>query len=56
MGKLEELKINDIVTALEGLKYGSVLITVHNGEITQVEKTEKKRYPNTNANTLELKN
>ncbi|UOR12125.1 YezD family protein [Halobacillus amylolyticus] len=40
-----EKKINDIVSALENIEYGSVAITVHDGEITQIDYTEKKRYP-----------
>ncbi|UOQ93914.1 YezD family protein [Halobacillus shinanisalinarum] len=40
-----EKKINDVISALENIEYGSVAITVHDGEITQIECTEKKRYP-----------
>ncbi|AZV60790.1 MULTISPECIES: YezD family protein [Peribacillus] len=45
MEKKEELKIRHIISSLEDLQYGSVLITVHDGEITQVDTTEKKRFP-----------
>ncbi|MFJ7677436.1 YezD family protein [Peribacillus sp. NPDC097198] len=45
MEKKEELKIKHIISSLEGLQYGSVIITVHDGEITQVDTTEKKRFP-----------
>ncbi|MFI9224449.1 DUF2292 domain-containing protein [Peribacillus castrilensis] len=39
------MKIRHIISRLEDLQYGSVLITVHDGEITQVDTTEKKRFP-----------
>jgi hypothetical protein len=34
-----------IEDALRGLRYGTVTITVHDGAIVQVERTEKKRLP-----------
>ncbi|MBA4493934.1 YezD family protein [Paenactinomyces guangxiensis] len=33
-----------ILKALEGLKYGSVLITVHDSHIVQIDRTEKQRF------------
>ncbi|ASS93493.1 MULTISPECIES: YezD family protein [Peribacillus] len=45
MEKKEELKIRHIISSLEDLQYGSVIITIHDGEITQVDTTEKKRFP-----------
>lgn len=44
MGKIEQDKVQKIVETLEGLKYGSVLITVHEGVITQLDTTEKTRF------------
>lgn len=44
MGKSDEGKIQHIVATLEKLEFGSVVITVHDGEITQIETTEKKRF------------
>ncbi|RDW18498.1 DUF2292 domain-containing protein [Oceanobacillus arenosus] len=41
---MDNKKIEDIVSAISNLEYGSLVITVHDGEITQVETTEKKRY------------
>jgi hypothetical protein len=41
---INERKIADILNALEKLKYGSLIITVHDDEITQIETSEKKRY------------
>jgi hypothetical protein len=41
---IDNKKIEDIVLAIRNLEYGSLVITVHEGEITQVETTEKKRY------------
>ena len=35
---------NDIRGKVESLKYGSVIITVHDGKVTQVEVSSKIRY------------
>lgn len=43
MGNIDE-KIKDIVSTLRALEYGSLVITVHDGEIIQIDTTEKKRY------------
>jgi hypothetical protein len=51
VGKLDEKKVDHIVTTLEKLEYGSVVITVHDGEITQIETTEKKRFSLSKGNT-----
>jgi hypothetical protein len=32
-----------IATAIAGLRYGTVEITIHDGQITQIERTEKIR-------------
>lgn len=45
MEKKEEKKIRHIISSLEELQYGSIIITIHEGEITQVDTTEKKRFP-----------
>ncbi|CAM3541363.1 YezD family protein [Hydrogenibacillus schlegelii] len=34
-----------IEKALEGLEYGTVQITVHDGQIVQIDRTEKMRFP-----------
>ncbi|RFB15317.1 DUF2292 domain-containing protein [Bacillus sp. HNG] len=44
MAKLDESKVTHILSTLENLEFGSVVITVHNGEITQIDATEKKRF------------
>ena len=33
-----------IAAALQGLRYGQVTITVHDGAIVQVERTERRRF------------
>ncbi|MHA6491950.1 sulfur starvation response protein OscA [Pseudomonas borbori] len=35
--------LREIQTALHGLKFGAVEITVHNGQIVQIERKEKFR-------------
>ncbi|UFT98932.1 YezD family protein [Radiobacillus kanasensis] len=44
MAKKDEAKLNHILATLRDLEYGSVVITVHDGEITQIDTTEKKRF------------
>jgi len=40
----EALVISEISETLRNLQYGSIVITIHDGEITQVDTTEKKRF------------
>ncbi|QKS70003.1 YezD family protein [Paenalkalicoccus suaedae] len=35
-----------VQSVLKQIEFGTVTVTVHNGEITQVDVTEKKRFPN----------
>ncbi|MEH7378878.1 YezD family protein [Bacillus sp. JJ1533] len=44
MAKLDESKVKHILSTLEKLDFGSIVITVHDGEITQIDATEKKRF------------
>lgn len=48
-GQDEAVILREILTALHGLKFGSVEITVHNGQVVQIERKEKIRLqqPNT---------
>ncbi len=38
------LSVEDIRLALQGLHYGALEITVHNGQIVQIERKEKLRF------------
>lgn len=42
-GQDEASILREIQTALQGLKFGSVEITVHNGQVVQIERKEKFR-------------
>ncbi len=42
-GQTPSLSVEDIRLALQGLHYGAVEITVHNGQIVQIERKEKFR-------------
>lgn len=44
MAKSNETVIKQILATLNKIKYGSVLITIHDGEITQIDSTEKNRF------------
>lgn len=48
MSKLDDEKLNYIKSVLEEIDFGSILITIHNGEITQIDATEKKRFSKNN--------
>ncbi|MBA9025109.1 YezD family protein [Peribacillus huizhouensis] len=45
MGSIDEIKLKYIISSLKNLEYGSLNITVHEGEITQIDVTDKKRFP-----------
>ena len=40
----EALIIIEISDILKNLQYGSIVITIHDGEVTQIDTTEKKRF------------
>ncbi|MBN8251574.1 YezD family protein [Priestia flexa] len=44
MAAITQEKIDYIVKLLSDINYGSVLITLHDGQITQVDHTEKNRF------------
>jgi len=45
--RLLEDGINSVREALNGLRFGSVSLTVHEGRVVQIDVTEKKRlFPN----------
>ena len=41
--RLLEVSLANVREALAGLKYGNVLLTVHEGRVVQIDVTEKKR-------------
>lgn len=47
--ELDEVWVDRIKQILDGLEYGSVQIVVHDGKITQIDKTERKRFETTAA-------
>ena len=44
MATVDQAKANYILSTLKGMDYGSLVITVHDGNITQIDKTEKTRF------------
>ncbi|MFS0553342.1 YezD family protein [Brevibacillus sp. 179-C9.3 HS] len=42
---LDELLLEKIARALDGLEYGSIHIVVHDSQVVQIERTEKYRIP-----------
>lgn len=45
MARIDDGKLAYMINKLRELEYGTVTVTVHDGEITQIESTEKKRFP-----------
>lgn len=43
MGK-EVIVISEITEAIKNLQFGSIVITIHDGEVTQIDTTKKKRF------------
>ncbi|KKI90339.1 hypothetical protein WQ54_20440 [Bacillus sp. SA1-12] len=42
--KIDQEIINKIISLLESIEYGTVQITVHDSQVTQIEKGEKYRF------------
>ena len=42
--ELSEHWLEQITELLRGMEYGSLLITVHDGAIVQIDRTERKRF------------
>lgn len=42
--EIDQAWIDRIADQVNGLEYGSVLITVHDGRIVQIDRTERKRF------------
>ncbi|MCK4905103.1 YezD family protein [bacterium] len=38
--------LNEVVISIQKINYGEVVITIHDSEIVQIEKKEKKRFKN----------
>lgn len=54
MSAYNDSKLNEILAAINNLDYGSILITIHEGEITQLDITEKKRFPLTKNRVTDI--
>jgi hypothetical protein len=44
MATLNEKQLETLKNNLQDLEYGSIVITVHDGHVTQMDTTEKKRF------------
>lgn len=44
MAHIDEKKLTRIIESLEKLEFGTVVISIHEGSITQIETTEKIRF------------
>jgi len=47
--KLDDEKLKYLAESIDNIEFGLVVITVHNGQITQIDTTEKKRFANAKA-------
>ena len=52
MRKIDDSKLDYILSELKKLNYGSLVITVHEGDITQIDITEKKRFSLTTSSKI----
>jgi len=41
-----------ILDSLQGIRYGSVQIVIHDGKIVQIERTEKRRFDGAESNPI----
>jgi len=46
---LDQEWLDRISAQVNGLEYGSVLITVHDGRVVQIDRTERRRFDATSA-------
>jgi hypothetical protein len=44
-GQIDQAVLEKVKTLLESLEYGTVQITVHDSQVTQIDKLEKHRLP-----------
>jgi len=44
--KIEQKVVEEIISSLQQINYGELVITIHNSKIVQIEKTEKRRFQN----------
>jgi hypothetical protein len=44
IGVFNDTVLKDLAAAAKAIKYGQILITVHNSRIVQIDKTEKLRF------------
>ncbi|PLS02661.1 YezD family protein [Neobacillus cucumis] len=49
MAVVDKEKIESILAMLKNLEYGSLVITIHAGYITQIDRTEKYRFAAENS-------
>lgn len=55
MALQEEKIIEYIKSELSSINFGSIMITIHDGKITQIDKNEKRRFSYPNKPTLAKK-
>ncbi|WP_054957756.1 YezD family protein [Paenibacillus dakarensis] len=53
--QLDETWIERIASLLDGMEFGSLHIVVHEGQIVQMERTERKRFGNTASGAIPIK-
>jgi hypothetical protein len=51
-GHLDEEVMEKLASLLDGLEFGTVQITVHDSQITQIDRVEKYRFPLQKKNRL----
>lgn len=54
VNEVESVLIRRILNALDGLEYGSVNITIHDSQITQIDRIERQRFPLTPSRKVSI--
>lgn len=52
--KVDEAWLERIASLLDDMEFGSLHIVVHEGQIVQMERTERKRFGNTSSGAVPL--
>jgi hypothetical protein len=55
MSKVNEKQIEEIAASLREMEYGTINIKVHEGKITQIDTTTKKRFSLTERDSRKMK-
>lgn len=50
VSKLDRVRLHYLQDVIKNIEFGSVVLTIHNGKITQIDTTKKKRFTEATTN------